>query len=193
MRGPLHGSALILFRERPLGEQRFTDFVRVSDPKHAPRNLGRILGRRIACSATASVAVALLFFGCATYRAAPLSPTNTERNFEARSLTNAELCNYLRANSGAGISSCPSARWDLAGLTLVAFFYSPDLAVAEAKLNVARSWDHYGRPATESPDRSWSRLHSQRRAQLCALGDRRRRFKFPHRNGRQARSPHRSG
>jgi outer membrane protein, heavy metal efflux system len=81
----------------------------------------------------------VLFSGCATYNAAPLSPHHAERNFEAHTLARAGLCDYLKANSSAGLSSCPPARWDLAGLTLVALFYSPDVAVAEAKLNVARA------------------------------------------------------
>jgi outer membrane protein TolC len=36
-------------------------------------------------------------------------------------------------------SACPPAKWDLASLTLAGFFYSPDLAVAQAKLNVAQA------------------------------------------------------
>jgi len=95
--------------------------------------------RRLALYVVVWLGLVGLFSGCATYKAAPLSPSHAERNFEAHSLLKAELCDYLRANYGAGLSSCHPRRWDLAALTLVAFFYSPDLAVAQAKLNVARA------------------------------------------------------
>jgi outer membrane protein TolC len=95
--------------------------------------------RRLAQCVAVCLGLVILFSGCATYKAAPLSPSHAERNFEARSLLKAELCDYLRANSGARLSSCHPRRWDLAALTLVAFFYSPDLAVAQAKLDVART------------------------------------------------------
>jgi outer membrane protein TolC len=81
----------------------------------------------------------ILFSGCATYKEVSLNPVHAEQNFEAHTLLKADLCDYLKANSGAGLSSCPPARWDLAALTLVAFFYSPDLAVAQAKLDVAKA------------------------------------------------------
>jgi outer membrane protein TolC len=78
-------------------------------------------------------------YACATYKPAPLEPTETARHFVGRTLADPQLCAYLKANRGDGVPACPAARWDLAGLTLAAFFYSPDLAVAEAKLNVARA------------------------------------------------------
>jgi cobalt-zinc-cadmium efflux system outer membrane protein len=76
---------------------------------------------------------------CATYRPAPLKPAETAHQFAQRSLDAPELCEYLRANLGSGPSSCPPAQWNLAYLTLVGFFYSPDLTVAQAKLEVARA------------------------------------------------------
>lgn len=76
---------------------------------------------------------------CATYRPAPLKPAQAARQFAERTLATHELCAYLRANLGTALSSCPPARWNLAALTLAGFFYSPDLPVAQAKLNVARA------------------------------------------------------
>jgi cobalt-zinc-cadmium efflux system outer membrane protein len=76
---------------------------------------------------------------CATYRPAPLKPDVAASEFTARTLANPKLCEYLRENSAGGRTACPPARWNLANLTLASFFYSPDLAVAEAQFNVARA------------------------------------------------------
>jgi outer membrane protein TolC len=76
---------------------------------------------------------------CATYRPAPLKPEVAASAFTARTLANPKLCEYLRANSASGRAACPPAQWNLENLTLAGFFYSPDLAVAEAQLNVARA------------------------------------------------------
>jgi outer membrane protein, heavy metal efflux system len=76
---------------------------------------------------------------CATYRPAPLEPAETAHQFGSRTLRGADLCQYLHANLNTTLPACPPARWDLATLTLAAFFYSPDLEVAEAKLNVAEA------------------------------------------------------
>jgi cobalt-zinc-cadmium efflux system outer membrane protein len=75
--------------------------------------------------------------GCSTYRAAPLVPSEAAHEFDQRSLADPALCSYLRANLGDTLPSCPPDRWDLTTLTLAAFFYNPDLAVAQAKLDVA--------------------------------------------------------
>lgn len=83
--------------------------------------------------------LACMLCACATYRAAPLKPAEAAHQFAQRSLAAPELCEYLKANPGTGLSSCPPAQWNLASLTLAGFFYSPNLAVAQAKLNVARA------------------------------------------------------
>lgn len=80
---------------------------------------------------------ACTLWGCATYRPAPLNPAEAAHHFAQRTLANAELCAYLRANLSPGLSACPPARWKLPELTLVGLFYNPDLAVAQAKLHVA--------------------------------------------------------
>jgi outer membrane protein, heavy metal efflux system len=76
---------------------------------------------------------------CATYRPAPLKPAEAAQQFAERTLVGPDLCRYLSANLTVAPSTCPPARWDLASLTLAGFLYSPDLAVAEAKLNSARA------------------------------------------------------
>lgn len=76
---------------------------------------------------------------CATYHPAPLEPAETARQFSQRSLANPGLCAYLRKNLGSRYDVCPPAHWNLAALSLAGFFYSPNLAVANAKLDVARA------------------------------------------------------
>jgi cobalt-zinc-cadmium efflux system outer membrane protein len=81
--------------------------------------------------------IACTVCGCATYKPAPLKPAQTIRQFEQRSFDSAQLCGYLKANRSADASRCPPRSWNLSTLTLAGFYYSPELKVAEAKLNVA--------------------------------------------------------
>src|SRR5216683_1122906 len=74
---------------------------------------------------------------CAVYRREALVPTELARQFSNRSLSNPELCEYLAANLGAKFSARPPPEWDLASLTLVGFYYSPELAVADARVREA--------------------------------------------------------
>ncbi len=75
--------------------------------------------------------------GCATYHPEPLDAVKTARQLDSRSLANPELCRYLAANMGANLPTCPPPQWSLAALTLVGFYYSPDLAVADARVREA--------------------------------------------------------
>lgn len=76
--------------------------------------------------------------GCAVYHPAPLEPARLLQQFEDRSLSNPGLCAYLKTNLGERLSSCPQ-EWDLATLTLVGFYYSPDITVAGARFEQARA------------------------------------------------------
>ncbi len=76
-------------------------------------------------------------YGCATYHPEPLEPGKVAQQFESRSLSNAGLCEYLRANLGAKSSARPPREWDLASLTLVGFYYSPDLVASDARVREA--------------------------------------------------------
>src|SRR6266852_4820796 len=75
--------------------------------------------------------------GCATYHPEPLDAVKTARQLDRRSLANAELCRYLAANMGANLPTCPPPQWSLAALTLAGFYYSPDLAGADARVREA--------------------------------------------------------
>ncbi len=67
--------------------------------------------------------------GCATYQARDLTPAKTQEQLDRRQLTDAGLEQYLaRHHLPAGGS------WDLSRLTLAAFYFSPELAVARAQL-----------------------------------------------------------
>jgi len=93
----------------------------------------------VAVRVTALILVSACTLSCATYRPAPLKPAEAALEFAQRTLASPDLCRYLGANLTAPLPACPPARWDLASLTLAGFFYSPDLAVAEAKLSVAEA------------------------------------------------------
>jgi outer membrane protein TolC len=76
-----------------------------------------------------------VFLGCTTYRPAPLEPEKGAQQLNSRSLSNPGLCEYLKGNLGTELSSCPPPQWNLAALTLVGFYYSPDIAVADARVS----------------------------------------------------------
>ncbi len=82
---------------------------------------------------------AMLLAGCATYRPQPISPENSAAAFDARSLTNENLRAFLETNHVAG--PWPRRAWDLNALTLVAFYYQPALAEAQAQWASTRAME----------------------------------------------------
>jgi outer membrane protein TolC len=81
------------------------------------------------------LAVFLLLGGCAHYRPAPVEPAATAEVLESRTLDALELREFIRANGIDG--DWPRSSWDFDTLTLVAFYYHPDLDVARARWAVA--------------------------------------------------------
>lgn len=77
--------------------------------------------------------------GCATFRPEPISPAQIAQDFEARTLDNAGLKEFLKANLGREITPWPPKSWDLQMLTLAAFYYHADLDVARAKWETAEA------------------------------------------------------
>ena len=69
--------------------------------------------------------------GCATFHPQPVSPEETAANFDARSLADEQLRAFLETN-GVPVKVWPIRSWDLDHLTLAAFYFNPDLAVARA-------------------------------------------------------------
>ena len=78
--------------------------------------------------------------GCAVqrYEPAPLDPAASARAFESRSVDSPGLKQYMLAH-GHPASEWPVQRWGLADLTLLAFYFQPDLEVARAQAAVARA------------------------------------------------------
>ncbi len=73
--------------------------------------------------------------GCATYKAKPLSAVSTAADFRSRELSDPGLLSYVAAHH----RGARTGAWDLPMLTLVAFYFHPDLDVARAKLRLAEA------------------------------------------------------
>jgi len=77
--------------------------------------------------------------GCAHYEAKPLSPEQTAAQFEARTLDDPALKQFLEQNLKRDLPSWPLREWDSGTLTLVALYYHPSLDVARAQWAVAQA------------------------------------------------------
>ncbi|HEK84759.1 MAG TPA: TolC family protein [Candidatus Aminicenantes bacterium] len=74
---------------------------------------------------------------CIKYQPRLLSPEKNLNTLEERRLDSPELANFLQVNKE--VSSWPPLTWDLKSLTLVAFYYNPELDIARAKWAVAKA------------------------------------------------------
>jgi outer membrane protein TolC len=81
-----------------------------------------------------------LLNACATqtYDAKPIEPARLESSFAARNLEDAGLCNYILAQ-GYPQNALPIKQWGLRELTLAAYYFHPDLAVARAQWRAAQA------------------------------------------------------
>ena len=70
-----------------------------------------------------------LLAGCTTYQPKDLNPATTQAQLEHRTLDDEGLQRFLVAHGAP-----PSGEWDLARLTLAAFYFSPELDLARAQL-----------------------------------------------------------
>ena len=75
--------------------------------------------------------------GCAHYQPQPVSPAQTAAQLDNRRLDDAGLKQFLAQNLGHHPDPAVTGEWDLKTLTLAAFYYHPDLAVARAEWEVA--------------------------------------------------------
>lgn len=82
----------------------------------------------------------LAIVSCATkpYVAAPLDVAAVAASVSQRGLSEPGLRDFMARHGHAG-ATWPPARWDLAGLTLAAIYFHPDVAVARAEWHVARA------------------------------------------------------
>lgn len=78
--------------------------------------------------------------GCARFQPQPLSPEKSAAQFDARRLDDTGLKTFV-AQSGLNNAPAewPLEKWDLNSLTLAAFYFHPDLAVAHAQWRVAEA------------------------------------------------------
>jgi hypothetical protein len=75
---------------------------------------------------------------CATYHPQPLSPERSAAAFQARSLDDPKLRDFL-SDYGRTPKHWPKQDWNLNDLVLVALYESPELAVQRARWQVARA------------------------------------------------------
>jgi cobalt-zinc-cadmium efflux system outer membrane protein len=86
------------------------------------------------------VAAALLSaLGCAISEPAELDPQKSEAEFRARTLEDAGLVRFIEANRAKTSTPSRPEGWDLGTLTLVAFYFHPELDLARARLTQAQA------------------------------------------------------
>ena len=85
-------------------------------------------------------AIALLVLtGCVRFQSRPLAPEKSAAQLESRRLDDAGLKKFFDKNSGHAPAGWPLDKWDLNALTLAAFYFHPDLAVARAQWQLANA------------------------------------------------------
>lgn len=80
-----------------------------------------------------------LWIGCVSVQPRPLSPRSALAEFESRALDNPGLKKFLETHLDRGIEPWPPNAWDFTILSLSAYYYHPDLAVARARWGVAEA------------------------------------------------------
>lgn len=81
--------------------------------------------------------VLLPIAGCYHYRPKPIQPVALEQQYRSRSLRDTGLKEFIKAQPGAKSSCWPPGELSLDGLTLVAYYFHPDLDAARARLTTA--------------------------------------------------------
>lgn len=71
---------------------------------------------------------------CAHYQPRPIDAAVTALAHETRTLADSGLQDFIRESSPERAQPWPRPTWDLAGLTLVAFYYHPEIETARARL-----------------------------------------------------------
>ena len=84
-------------------------------------------------------AAGLALGGCARSKFQSVFPAAIAVAYEARTLDDRELRSFIQRNSQRELTAWPPSQWDLELLTLVAYYYHPDLDVARAKWGVAQA------------------------------------------------------
>jgi outer membrane protein, heavy metal efflux system len=80
------------------------------------------------------VILGVILVGCVAYKPAPISPTQTENAFRARSIDDPGLRNFVAKSAPNLASDWPPQEFNLEALTLVAFYFHPDIQLARARV-----------------------------------------------------------
>ena len=80
---------------------------------------------------TTTAALLLLLGGCVHYHAQPVDPVARAQAFSSRRLDDPALRAFVETSAVVPPAAWPPASWDLDTLTLAAFYFQPDLDVAE--------------------------------------------------------------
>ena len=108
--------------------------LRLIEPRsESVRYVRYIEQMKVSLSIVAITLLAGVGMGCVRYHAEPLDAAKTAAQLESRRLDDAGLKKFMEQNAGHQLAEWPKAEWDLANLTLAAFYYHPDLAVARAQ------------------------------------------------------------
>jgi outer membrane protein TolC len=75
--------------------------------------------------------------GCVSYAPKPLSPAQSAAGLEARRLEDPGLRSFIESHAQLPPGEWPPKKWDLNLLTLAAFYFQPNLAVARAQWSEA--------------------------------------------------------
>lgn len=90
----------------------------------------------------------VLISGCQHFQPVSLSAERSASDFEARSLSDPSLKQFLEKNIGHHVDAWPLQSWDFPSLTLVAFYFHPSLNLSRAQWGVAQAGVQvaFGRP-----------------------------------------------
>lgn len=77
------------------------------------------------------------FTGCAAYRPRPLNPPQLENQYRDRTLADTKLQSFIQANTGQQLVASRPEGLDLRILSLIGYYFSPDLEVARSQIAIA--------------------------------------------------------
>lgn len=99
----------------------------------------RMMNRALPRTGSVLASLSLLLTGCVHYTPKPLSPEKTASALGARTLSDPGLRAFVEKSVGHPLPEWPPKSWNLDQLTLVAFYYSPELDVARSRWSGAKA------------------------------------------------------
>ena len=116
-----------------IGLARFNRRVAVGGPRTTVASKAQLRNRRARCYLLLFITL-LPTVGCYHYRPQPIQPPALEQQYRSRNLGDGGLREFVEAQAAQKVSSWPPTELNLDTLTLVAFYFSPDLDAARARL-----------------------------------------------------------